>query len=68
VIPDIARFMIERQSWEAAPIAETLAAAHIFAGEDVGAKLRADVAEQTKRILAKPRSSQSEGNPIRLPV
>jgi hypothetical protein len=54
VIPAIARFMIERHGWEAAPIAETLAAAHILAREDEGAKLWADVAEQSKRFLPRP--------------
>ena len=56
VIAAIARFMIERHGWEAAVVAETLAAAHIFAREDEGAKFWADVAEQSKRLLPSPRA------------
>jgi hypothetical protein len=54
----IARFMIEGHGWDAASIAETFAAEHIDAQEDEEAKLWADVAEQAKRLLARPRNGR----------
>jgi hypothetical protein len=56
-ITAIARFMIEKYGLDAASTAETFAAEHIEAQEDEGAKLWADVAEEVKRIVVRPRDA-----------